>query len=166
MRRQNYCHRTFHWKNFCMNDTCGVTLIECCGDTRCDCGLCCSMRGTVMELGVFHTRIWLTSTPGWRQQGPRVMLQRKVKLFLTPSPSYPVGEKEQLKTHLSTRSLCRAVDGQAAMCQGELGSAALPVPSAVPESRAGSSSLSCTSHFRHTGRRRNGLGLWDWQLKN
>lgn len=79
------------------------------------------------------------------------MLHRKIKLFLHPPPV--TQWKTRSTTHFSTRSLCRAVDGQAAMCQGELASAALPVPSDVPKSRAGSSSLSCKSHFRHTGRR-------------
>lgn len=84
--------------------------------------------------------------------GPRMMLNRKVNLFLHPLPV--TQWKARSTAYFSTRSLCSAVDGQAATCQGELGSAALPVPSAGPESRAGSSSLSCKSHFRHTGRRR------------
>lgn len=107
------------------------------------------MRGRVMELGVFPTRIELTNTPELLVMSarPRMMLHRKVKLFFPP---VPVSQwKTRSSTHFSTRSLCRAEDGQ-----GELGSAALPVPSAGPESRAGSSSLSCRSHFRHTGRKR------------
>lgn len=103
MREQNYCNETFHWgqKNFCMNDTCGVTLIECCGDTGCERGLhvgcAVPLGGRVMELGVFHTRIWLTSSPEppgdvSRPQGD---VAQESEAFFTLSPSHPVGDKEQ-----------------------------------------------------------------------
>lgn len=57
-------------------------------------------------------------------------------------------------TYFTTWSLYSIVAGQAVIWQGEFKSAVLRVPSVVPESRFGSSSLSCKSHFRHTGRGR------------
>lgn len=77
--------------------------------------------------------------------------------------SLPVTQPKAPKTtYFMTRSLCSTVAGQAAIWQGEFKSAALTEPSAIPESRAGSSNLSCKSHFRHTKEKEISSGGWKW----
>lgn len=121
----------------------------------CRCGLCCSTD--LQQVRVSGIRTLLTSplrTPVLYSDVTRsyMKLHRKSEGC---SFSLPVNKCEARNTYLTTRSSCSTVAGQAAIWHGEFTSAALVVPSAAPESRAGSSNLSCKSHFRHTRRRRS-----------